>query len=65
MKGSSIAIVDWVGTDGVCRLGFFYQDPELRLRNCSHDFSANTWNIGELVLEMQSHPFTTARTKLY
>ena len=22
VKGSSIAIVDWVGTDGVCRLGF-------------------------------------------
>lgn len=54
MKGSSIAILDWVDADGLRRLGIFYQDPELRLRNCLHDFSANTWDFGEPVLEMHS-----------
>ena len=65
MKGSSITIVDWVATDGLHYLSLFYQDPELRLRDCLHDFFANTWDFGELVLEMRSHPFTTACTKLY
>ena len=46
-------------------MSIFYQDPELRLRDYLHDFSANTWDIGEPVLEMHSHPFTAARTKSY
>ena len=58
MKGSSITIVDWVTTDGLRYLSLFYQDPELHLRDCLHDFSANTWDFGEPVLEMRSHLFT-------
>ena len=54
-KGSSIAIVDWVNANGQRHLSIFYQDPELRLRDCLHDFSANTWDFGEPVLEMHIH----------
>jgi hypothetical protein len=45
-------------------LSIFYQDPELRLRNCLYEFSTNNWNFGEWFLKFTSRRHHTHRTAL-
>lgn len=53
VKDSSIAVVDWVDTNGLRHISLFYQDPELCLKECSFDFSVNRWASGRSILAMR------------
>ena len=53
VQGSSIASVAWVDANGLHHASIFYQDPELRLREHSYDFSAGQWVAGESVLAIR------------
>jgi len=53
VQGSSIANADWVDANGLHHASIFYQDPELRLREHSYDFSAGQWVAGESVLAIR------------
>jgi len=48
VKGSSMAAVYWVDANGQRHLSIFYQDPKLRLREISYDYSKNIWVSGEV-----------------
>ena len=52
VKGSSIAIVDWVNANGLRHLSVFYQDPELRLREYLYNFSVEHWAFSEPFVEI-------------
>jgi len=47
VKGSSIAAVYWAGANGQYHFSIFYQDPKLRLRENSWDYSKNIWVSGD------------------
>ena len=53
VQGSSIASVAWVDANGLPHASIFYQDPELRLRERSLNFSTKRWVSGESVLAIR------------
>ena len=53
VQGSSIATVDWVDANGLRHASIFYQDPKLRLRELSFNYSTKRWGSGESVLAIR------------